>query len=335
MSYTHYLTPLLFWHGKGDIVVMTHFFRSSIFALTLAGCASPMDSDPTESVDPASITQDAVSRSPYRNLNSGTRTTLVDGITAAENLLFTSDGRLFATGDDGVFAVRRDATGNVTAMLVKSASACKFTGMTEFDGVIYASCYDSSSSSVYAAQLSSAPDFRLLSTLSGVTLANGLTHDDSGHLYVAQTMQNQILRLTLDSNDPFQVASTDVWLSGSGLFTNGLKLVDSSIYWTDFGGIKRARISSNGDAGRVRTIASDLTFFDDLFIDDDALLVADYLGNAVRAYTLRGRRIAQTAAVFTSPSSVLPAHGRLGLGANDLVVTEKGANRIAVYSSDP
>jgi hypothetical protein len=148
-------------------------------------------------------------------------------------------------------------------------------------------------------------------------------------------MQNQILRVTLDSNDPFQVASMETWLSNSGLFTNGLKIVNSMIYWTDFGGINRNRISASGKPGRGQTITTALTFFDDLFVDDNGLLVADYLGNTVRAYTARGRLIAETSAVFTSPSSVLPARGRLGLKENDLVVTEKGANRVAVYSPDP
>lgn len=314
---------------------MTRFFNSLFFALVLAGCANPMDSDPTDSIDAVSIEQDAVSRSPYRNLKSGTRTTLIESITAAENLLFTSDNRLLATGNDGVFEVRRNASGEGTAELLVSASPCNFLGITEVDGVVYANCSDFTTSAIYAARLTASPDFKLLLSLPDVTLANGLTHDDSGHLYVAQTMQNQILRVTLSSTDPFQATSTDVWLSGSGLFTNGIKVLDDTVYWSDFGGLKRAKILSSGNAGSVRTVASALTFFDDLFIDGDGMLVADYLGNAVRAYSSRGRLIAQTPAVFGSPSSVLPARGRLGLGANDLVVTEKTTNQVAVYSPDP
>lgn len=304
-------------------------FSAVVLTAGLVGCIETPESDV------ASSEQDAQLRSTYRALSSGTRSTLVDGITAAENLLFTSDGRLLVTGNDGVFEVRRDAAGEATAELLVTASPCNFLGITEVNGTVYANCSDFTTSAIYAARLSASPDFRLLVSLPDVTLANGLAHDDAGHLYVAQTMQNQILRVTLSPSDPFQVASTDVWLAGSGLFTNGLKVLDDTIYWSDFGGINRAKILSSGGAGRVRTFASALTFFDDLFVDGDGMLIADYLGNAVRAYTSRGRLIAQTPAVFGSPSSVVPARGRLGLGPNDLIVAEKTANQIAVYSSEP
>lgn len=304
-------------------------FRAVVLIASLVGCAE------TNDADSASAEQDAQLRSTYRALSSGSRTTLVDGITAAENLLFTSDDRLLATGNDGVFEVRRDAAGEATAELLVTASPCNFLGITEANGFVYVNCSDFATSAIYAARLSASLDFRLILSLPDVMLANGLAHDDAGHLFVAQTMQNQILRVTLAPNDPFQVVSTEAWLAGSGLFTNGLKVLDGTIYWSDFGGINRAKILSSGRAGRVHAFASALTFFDDLFVDGDGMLIADYLGNAVRAYTSRGRLIAQTPAVFGSPSSVLPARGRLGLGPNDLVVSEKTANQIAVFSPDP
>ncbi len=52
----------------------------------------------------------------------------------------------------------------------------------------------------------------------------------------------------------------------------------------------------------------------------------------MQAYDLHGAWLGETAlGAFDGPSSVLPAKGRLGLGWHDLLVTEKGANRLAVY----
>ena len=45
-------------------------------------------------------------------LANGTLTTLVDNVVSAENLLFTSDGRLFVTGDDGIYDVHQQAGAN-------------------------------------------------------------------------------------------------------------------------------------------------------------------------------------------------------------------------------
>jgi hypothetical protein len=66
---------------------------------------------------------------------------------------------------------------------------------------------------------------------------------------VACTGQDQILRLTLAQSDPRVIADQQVWLQGSGLFTNGLKYYDSTLYWSDFTTISSARVQADGSPG--------------------------------------------------------------------------------------
>jgi hypothetical protein len=64
---------------------------------------------------------------------------------------------------------------------------------------------------------------------------------------------------------------------------------------------------------------------------------AQLLGDTLdgRIERRRGRvliALAQTPqGAFVNPADVLPARGRFGLGADDLVVADKGANRVAVF----
>src|SRR5262249_28036606 len=115
-------------------------------------------------------------------------------------------------------------------------------------------------------------------------------------------------------------------------FPNGLKFFDSSIYFTDFVAVKRMKLLPGGAAGPVATLTAQLTFFDDLYVDGKGILVANYLLGSLGALTPGGVDVLDTAAFgLAGPSSVLPAKGRLGLAERDLIVTEKSANRVAVF----
>jgi hypothetical protein len=171
----------------------------------------------------------------------------------------------------------------------------------------------------------------VVATLTGTNLANGLTSDGADHLFVACTGQNRILRLTLSASDPLTVAKQEVWLDGSGLFTNGLKFHDSALYWTDFTAVKSARVQDDGRPGRVRTLAQRLTFLDDLFVDAQGVLVADWLGGALRVFGALGLEQDRTRIALDMPSAVIRAQGRAGFSRHALVVTEKNANRVTLF----
>jgi hypothetical protein len=263
----------------------------------------------------------------------GRRTTLVEGIKAAENLLISSDERLFASGDEGIFEIIESDSATFEAVLLESASDCQFGGMTEADGVLYANCYNFSDSFLHAAELREVPAFRRIATFDGVPLANGLTSDLQGNVYVATTFQSQIRRLRFAPDDRFRVVENKVWLTPSGLLTNGLKFFDGSIYWSDGTFLNRAAIAASGRPGRTRTLATRLTVFDDLSVDARGILVADYLGNAIRLFDLQGRSLGVSETALVSPSAVLRAEGRAGFSANALIVAEKGANRVSLITA--
>lgn len=311
----------------------TSFFRSlshltlCLGALGMWGCAD-VPEDAEEALPLLAL--NAAAEAP--SLCCGTKTVLAEGIAAAENLFLSSDDRLFVSGDDGVYELVRGPDGSHQASRLVDSDDCAFGGLTEARGVLYANCYATGGSYVYATKLSEPPDFQVVATLSGTHLANGLTSDDAGHLYVACTGQNRILRLTLSENDPLEVVKQEVWLNGSGLFTNGLKFYDSALYWTDFTTVKRAPILSDGRPGRVRTLAQRLTFLDDLYVDAQGVQVADWLGNTLRLFGgPLGFELDRTRREFDMPSAVIRANGRAGFSQHALLVAEKNANRVSLF----
>jgi hypothetical protein len=299
-------------------------------ALLLASFTACTTNDGVE-IDAQSATLDIDPRA----LARGRTQLLVDGILAAENLLFSKDGRLFVSGDDGIAEIVRDASGVYGSQPLITGAPCAFGGMFEHLGVLYANCYDFSDSKIYAASLGvGAPVFRAIYTLPGVALANGLSGDDAGNLYVAATFLGQILRLRISASDPFAISAQDVWLGSPGLFVNGLKYHSGALYWTDFASIKTAEVRSDGRAGRVRSVFTDWTiaFYDDLFVDDTSIIAASYLAGGLRTFDLRGFTTGNTrAGVLDGPSSVLPTNGRLDLPSGALIVTERNANRVSLF----
>lgn len=303
--------------------------RSLCFALSLCSlvaCAAENEPTLEARADALSVTRD---------LSRGRRRTLVEGIVAAENQLFTSTGRLFVSGDEGAFEIVRDGATYRSVKLAGDAP-CPVLGLTEYAGTLYANCSDTTTSRILAAKLVDAPVLRVIHELRGVALANGLTSDDAGNLYVASTLDGTIVRLQLDPADPLVVRDQAILVPNSGLFTNGLKFFDDQLYWTAFTTVKTVRIRPDGRAGLQRDLGSAITFFDDLYVDERGILLDDYLNGTVVALDARGQFQSHTAnATFEAPSSVQPAEGRLGLPESALVVTEKTGNRVSVYELDP
>lgn len=287
----------------------------------LAACANELDAP----VDDQSA---ALSATP--DLTRGQRRTLIDGITAAENQLFTTSGRLFISGDEGVFEVVRQGAAYNTKKLATTVQ-CQFGGLVEYAGNLYANCYDGTNSRVVAGKLSETPELQSIRELPGVGLANGLTHDGKGNLYITSTFDGTILRVQLDESNPLSVRAQDTFVPSSGLFSNGLKYYDGKLYWTAFTTVKAAELRAN-KAGPTRDLGSALTFFDDLYVDESGILVDDFLTGRLVSLDGKGQYQNGTAAnTFNGPSSVEPAQGRLGLSARALVVTERNANRVSVF----
>jgi len=70
---------------------------------------------------------------------------------------------------------------------------------------------------------------------------------------------------------------------------------------------------------------------DDLNVDREGILVADFLGGVLRAYDPAGQATAVSTVKFDGPSSVSRALGRAGFSSSAVVVTERNANRVSLY----
>lgn len=321
--------------GVANVPTMSNERSSRALSLcwilvTLTAC-SPMDAGAGPELEASTAALDIDPRA----LARGRTQVLVEGIAAAENLLFTSDGRLLVSADSGIFELVREPSGAYRSQPLITDAPCSMGGMVEYRGTLYANCYDFSDARLYAAALGATPlSFRAIHALPGVTLANGLASDDTGNLYVAATFLGQILRLRVSASDPFAISAQDVWLGNPGVFVNGLKYRGGSLYWTDFATIKSAVVRADGSAGRPRTLFSDWTiaFYDDLFVDDASIVAASFLAGGLRTFDVRGWPTGNTRArVLDGPSSVLPSNGRLGLPSGALVVSERNAGRVSLF----
>ena len=291
---------------------------------TLGACANEIDS-------PSPVDDQSAELSGVRDLSRGERRTLVDNVVAAENQLFTSTGRLFVSGDEGVFEVSKQGS-SYSARKLSTTVKCQFGGLTEYAGTLFANCYDGTDSKVLGAKLTEAPQLQPIRALPGVGLANGLTNDGKGNLYVASTFDGTILRLQLDPADPLTVRAQDTYLPNAGLFSNGLKFHAGKLYWTAFTTVKAVDIGADGKPGPLKELGGAFTFFDDLYVDDGGILLDDYLGGKVLAFDSKIQFLNATPnSTFNGPSSVQPAQGRLGLSSNAIIVTERGANRVSVF----
>jgi hypothetical protein len=263
------------------------------------------------------------------SLACSTRETLAEGVISAENLLFTSTGRLLVSGDEGIFELARGPDGAMTLATLQPGGACKFAGMVQVGDVIYANCYDFTDSHVYAAALAELSRFRAIFDLPGVKFANGLGADPEGRLYVASALDGQILRLTVDPSDAFAVTGQAVWQSfPQGSFPNGIKYLGGLFYWTNLGQIQRA--PEDDDGGAPESFITGGHFFDDLTVSAEGLVATDIQAGTLGAFDLEGNTLGVTAGeLLGGPSSVLRASGRLGLSAADLIVTEKTVNRVS------
>jgi hypothetical protein len=267
-------------------------------------------------------------------LSGGRARPLVEDIPTAENLLFTSTGRLFVSSDGGIFEIVQDGS-SYRSIPRHRGETCAFGGMVEVSGTLYANCYDQANtvSTLFAASLSDAPEFSAIHQLPGIQLANGLTSDVTSNLYVAATFQGVLLRLQLSAADPFKIAKQETLVPDAGLFANGIKFHDGALYWTNFTLIMSAELQADGGVAPPQAVAGAFTFMDDLYVDDSAILAADALGGSIRSFDPRGFENGSTPpGSFDGPSAVLPAAGRLGLAEDALVITERTGGRVSAFT---
>jgi hypothetical protein len=296
------------------------FYLTAAVSCAILSCANE---PPTLADDPAALNGSGGGASDAE--------TLVDGIPNAENLVFTSTGRLLVTSDDGVFEILQNGD-KYRSRPLHTGETCWFGGIVEIASTLYANCYDMNNtrSQIFAAQLTEAPDFRPIHDLPGYQLANGLATDGKD-LFIAATVQGQLLRLRVSASNPFAIDKQEILEVDAGLFADGIKVIDHTVYWTNFTLIARATLDARG-RGRTEIVTGALTFFDDIYLDGSGVWAADSIGGSVRRFDFRGRESGSTAAAsFDGPSAIAPAEGRLGLPEGAMVVTERFGGRVSMF----
>jgi sugar lactone lactonase YvrE len=248
----------------------------------------------------------------------------------AENLLFSSTGRLFVSGGENLFEITQSSTGAYVSTVVSTAT-CNFTGLSIINDTLYAACFNGS---LWAGSLSQLPlQVRSIATLPAVTAGNGLVDGpDGSSLYLVNGPSGQtpqIIKITLNPLRSTEVLSAQPWLSTDISFPNGLQRKGSLLYFTDsdaqsLGRIKTVNILSNGTAGTVQSIAAFNSLPDDISFIDSDFAVPFFSSGQIARVSANGLILQSTGANrFANPSQVRITRGPL-FRDGDLLVTEKG-----------
>jgi len=312
----------------------------SCACLLLAACNSDGDSGNDEGDGSVRAADLCVSSA------CGTATKLLD-IPGGESLLFGADGRLFVSGSEQVYEIRRD--GEQFSATPLAEPACAFHGLAIRGTVLYASC---ASGALYAGRLDAQPMLlQPIFQMTGMCIANGTALGADGNLYVVDEPLGatpgsclppdpKILRLKIDPADPLHVLSQETWLQGSALgqlhlgldttlrFPNGLASEGSRFYASDGGSVFSVDLQADGSPGPVTPLFFEPTAHDDLGLVSDGLLVTDFVGGRIVLLSREGELLQETdQQVFSTPSTA-----RLGqppmFRSDDILVTEQGSSGV-------
>ena len=231
-----------------------------------------------------------------------------------ENGLFTSNGRLFVSGQFNLYEIHRDGQNYRADALLPDGTGC--SGLTEDRQTLYALCAGNGGptdfSGLYTMSLedpSAIPEFSF--SLTGMTLPNGMVAA-GGRLYVTDgpiATTPKIIYLSIDPSSPNHILSQDTWLSTPLNFPNGLALSADALYVTyyqpGFGGqISRIPINPDGSPGTLENLTP-RGIMDDLTVVGDTLIVTDWQNGALFQVDLGGQLLQESASnIFAQPSSV-------------------------------
>ncbi len=267
----------------------------------------------------------------------GERTILLD-LPGAENLIFSSDGRLFVSGGSGLFEIHKNDDGTFRADQISTETA-GFTGLAIRNGYLYASSGDGR---LWGGAITATPQIAPIHNMTGMCIANGTALGSDGRIYVVDEPLNicvpdpKIKRFTIDPSDPLKIINEEVWVQGSALgllsvgignvlrFPNGLQSDGNIFYGTDGGSIFSVELLADGSAGPVTPIFFEVDIHDDLGLVADGVLLANFLTGRITLISRDGVFLQGTApGTFSFPSSV-----RLGrppmFEETDILVTETG-----------
>jgi hypothetical protein len=260
------------------------------------------------------------------------RRVLHEEINEAENLFFTEDGRLFVSGAEDIYEIKRAANGSFTKT-DHFHEECVVEGIVRSQNYLYGACWTlgldlSAKSFLIGGELSANPVFRILGDLDKDVVANGMTVDPEGRVYLTYTTgTGEIVRLTFSA--PLKLQKKEVWTTGLPN-VNGIKYLNGAMYVTLLNGalsgqLARVPMLPDGSAGKPEILYERwLTVLDDIAPFEDGFIITDFLkGTLIFWDQARGVYAETPSGTFYGPTSVARGVPPM-FNARQLLVPEKG-----------
>ena len=291
-------------------------------------------------------------------------------IADAENQYFSKSGRLFITGGRNIFEVRK----NSSQKFVKSGPLfdgnCYATGIVEYRNFLYATCTSQTKgrlkslneqkrcrlrtgnvlkcmkrkfapSYLLAAELDEKPKFRIISSLDTFLFPNGLTVDNDGNLYSADSFSKIIFKMKLSSFNPYELEESKAWYKANLRYPNGLKIKNNALYITDLNRLIKLEITDEGNPGKLEVIYKSKNFLDDFSFFKKGILLTNFSKGTI-TFVKENGQFFNGPKLKMRPSSIL--QGRFPLfKRNQFIITDKGwpydfesnqGNRLKVITID-
>lgn len=262
----------------------------------------------------------------------------------AENLMYTSDGRLLVTGKKNIFQIR-SVDGNYSAEPLYPEGDCIFNGVAQHEKWIFTVCNKGLSPwYLYAAGLKDNGEIRFseIGRIGGFILANGMAFTAQGDLLVADTnlLSNGNYGLAKikinhsampDYNDPDPefdaskiILSIDKkWLD---LNPNGVRVKNNILYITELNALWKFYLDDAGEVASSQLLTRQSGYLDDLYPLCGGALVTNYIEGSIFFVDEQG----QVDPVYRTPTrslggptAMLPARSDL-FPNGGLVVSEAG-----------
>ncbi|HEX4917679.1 MAG TPA: hypothetical protein VFV43_07265 [Limnobacter sp.] len=253
----------------------------------------------------------------------------------AENLLFSSDGRLFVSGGRNVYEVLAKTEGGYEARAL-AEQECNFTGLAIARNTLYANCGDGRlwAGALKGQGMRIAPVFQM----QGIGLANGLVDGPDGNtLYLADgplpgsaLPSPKLVKLQLDPQDPLRVVSQNTWLDLAGRFPNGVQRTGRVLFFTDsappaMGQLNAVTIRPDGSPSTPLVLSQFNAIPDDFSVLAGGYAVTYFFSGQVVRLGLDGTvQESFDPLTFSTGASQVRAGRPPMFKSTDLLVTEKG-----------
>ncbi|HYD59630.1 MAG TPA: hypothetical protein VEC35_04710 [Noviherbaspirillum sp.] len=265
-------------------------------------------------------------------------------VTSAENAIETSNHRLFVSSDGAFYELAFGNDGwaktKVPAAFRDGANrSCYFLGIAELNGRVYTVCTADNVNPLAKKfllaldTLDATPVLQEVGELHGVALPNGLTVDNAGNMYVADSglplLPGTIQKITLAS--AYTISTQTTFHRFLAFKPNGLRYAQGKLYVTvnpfSYIGVSQLlRYDLRPDGLRNETaLYKSVAFLDDFTLVEGGAVMTEFLGGRITHVSERGTELHR--AGFTQPTSVsllnAPAYG-----AGNLLVTERSTGNV-------